>query len=442
PGHFWSMFYFSFKIRLQGDIPDLGFVSKRGPERCVRASGSVWPCVRRWPPARRQRQLQRGPPRRAGPWRGSARHEAGGEGDRQEEFCRLPGQARDAPLAQRRGDDAHGAQPSRHRAVLRLLRDAAAPVRRHGARGGRELAELHRRGRCLRGDSGASCLRAAGGGDLLPSLEEHSSPRSADLKPDNILVTSRDRATLDLKIADFGLARMNMRTRDCRTFCGTPYYYAPELIYTFRASSENAEAPGQVGTAEAGYGKQVDMWGMGVILYILLSGAPPFEEEGLYDQICQGMYEFDAEQWAEVSLAARLLVQQLMTVDPKDRLDVQQTLQHAWLRHDGAPPPAGAPLGHAHSAPPPGAGHAPTAAGVPPTAPPGAPAAASPAAAAPPKRAAPAPAAGAEAGGAPAGAPTPAKARAEASPEAKRRRCGGGAAPVAERPVQEARAES
>merc|ERR1719356_1108041 len=112
-----------------------------------------------------------------------------------------------------------------------------------------------------------------------------------------------------------------MKSRDCRTLCGTPSYFAPEVIKSYTDPAGNQATDGAVG-----YGKQVDMWGLGVILYILLSGVPPFEEEGLYDQICQGMYEFDAEQWAEVSLAARLLVQQLMTVDPKDRLDIQQAL--------------------------------------------------------------------------------------------------------------------
>ena len=65
---------------------------------------------------------------------------------------------------------------------------------------------------------------------------------------------------MHLKIADFGLARKNMQSRDCRTFCGTPHYFAPEVINTFR----DRETPA------AGYGKQADMWSLGVILYIML----------------------------------------------------------------------------------------------------------------------------------------------------------------------------
>lgn len=128
------------------------------------------------------------------------------------------------------------------------------------------------------------------------------------------------------KLADFGLARMNMKTKDCKTFCGTPHYFAPEVIHTFRAKDD-----GQAG----GYGMQADMWSLGVILYIMLSGIPPFEEEGLYEQILEGKYEFDVHEWNKVSPEAKELVRQLMTVDPKGRLDIKQTMSHKWFSIGG-----------------------------------------------------------------------------------------------------------
>lgn len=143
-----------------------------------------------------------------------------------------------------------------------------------------------------------------------------------DLKPENILLTSKDRETMLPKLADFGLARKNMKSRDCRTFCGTPHYFAPEVITT--ASSSDSK--------NAGYGKQVDMWSLGVILYILLSGIPPFEEEQLYRQILDGKYEFDVEEWNCVSPEAKQFVTSMMTVNPMERIDINQAVDHPWFK--------------------------------------------------------------------------------------------------------------
>mmetsp|Transcript_11563 Transcript_11563/g.30919 ORF Transcript_11563/g.30919 Transcript_11563/m.30919 type:complete len:538 (+) Transcript_11563:88-1701(+) len=146
-----------------------------------------------------------------------------------------------------------------------------------------------------------------------------------DLKPDNILLTSKHRDTMHPKIGDFGLARKNMRSRDCRTFCGTPHYFAPEVINTFRDQ--------EAGATEHGYGKPADMWSLGVVLYIMLCGIPPFEDEGLYEQIQEGRYEFDVDEWTEVSPEAKELVRRLMTVDPNGRLVIDRALEHPWSTH-------------------------------------------------------------------------------------------------------------
>lgn len=144
-----------------------------------------------------------------------------------------------------------------------------------------------------------------------------------DLKPENILLTHRSEAG-HLKVADFGLARTNMQSRDCRTFCGTPHYFAPEVIGTAQCRSGSGEL--------AGYGLPVDMWSVGVILYVMLSGAPPFEEERLYEQIQEGRYEFDVPEFDAVSPEVKELIRNLMTVNPKARLTIQETLAHRWLR--------------------------------------------------------------------------------------------------------------
>jgi len=145
-----------------------------------------------------------------------------------------------------------------------------------------------------------------------------------DLKPDNVLLTSKERSTCMPKIADLGVAA-TYDSNHCKTICGTPHYFAPELIDAFKTPSDS------LNQSSPGYGKTVDMWSLGVVLYILLSGTPPFEADGLYDQILGGHYEFDAEEWETVSSEAKDLVRRLMTVDPKTRPTIQEALKHCWL---------------------------------------------------------------------------------------------------------------
>lgn len=174
-------------------------------------------------------------------------------------------------------------------------------------------------------------------------LHQRRSIVHRDIKPENVLCTSKDRDTMQPKLGDFGLAKVNMKSRDCRTFCGTPHYFAPEVITSFQARQDGEE--------KAGYGKQADMWSMGVVLYILLSGNPPFEEEGLYEQIIGGKYEFDVDEWTQVSSEAKDIVARLMTVNPKERLSIVRAMAHPWSlpnggpakrRRCGAPPSVGA----------------------------------------------------------------------------------------------------
>uniref|UniRef100_A0A2K6UF92 non-specific serine/threonine protein kinase n=1 Tax=Saimiri boliviensis boliviensis TaxID=39432 RepID=A0A2K6UF92_SAIBB len=136
---------------------------------------------------------------------------------------------------------------------------------------------------------------------------------------------SRDHA-LKLRresITDFGHSKILGETSLMRTLCGTPTYLAPEVLVS-------------VGTA--GYNRAVDCWSLGVILFICLSGYPPFSEHrtqvSLKDQITSGKYNFIPEVWTEVSEEALDLVKKLLVVDPKARFTTEEALRHPWLQDE------------------------------------------------------------------------------------------------------------
>ncbi|CAM9277638.1 unnamed protein product, partial [Ascophyllum nodosum] len=135
-----------------------------------------------------------------------------------------------------------------------------------------------------------------------------------DLKPENLLMTSRH-DDANIKLADFGFAR-SVVAGFVSTQCGTPGYVAPEIL--------RAEP----------YGTSVDMWSIGVIIYILLGGYPPFHDENqtrLFRKIKAGNFKFHDEYWGSVSSDAKDLIRRLLTVDPKKRLTAAQAVSHPWL---------------------------------------------------------------------------------------------------------------
>ena len=104
------------------------------------------------------------------------------------------------------------------------------------------------------------------------------------LKPENLLFETPEAKVL--KLGDFGLSKIIGEKAILHTACGTPGYVAPEVLKC------------------EGYGEQVDMWAVGVIMYILLCGFPPFYEENitaLYEQILSADYEFPEEYWSDIS---------------------------------------------------------------------------------------------------------------------------------------------
>ncbi|XP_034455460.1 serine/threonine-protein kinase DCLK3 [Hippoglossus hippoglossus] len=137
-----------------------------------------------------------------------------------------------------------------------------------------------------------------------------------DLKPENLLIEHVAGGICRLKLGDFGLAMVV--TEPVFTICGTPTYVAPEILF------------------ETGYGIEVDVWALGVILYILLCGFPPFrsrdrDQEELFQLIKQGELHFLSPYWDPISEEARGLVRALLQPDPTVRLTAEQTLLHPWV---------------------------------------------------------------------------------------------------------------
>ncbi|XP_013394407.1 calcium/calmodulin-dependent protein kinase type 1 [Lingula anatina] len=118
-----------------------------------------------------------------------------------------------------------------------------------------------------------------------------------------------------IMISDFGLSKTE-ESGTMATACGTPGYVAPEVL------------------AQAPYGKEVDVWSIGVISYILLCGYPPFYDENdaeLFKQILKAEYEFESPYWDEISDSAKHFIRHLMCKDPKKRLTCKEAIAHPWI---------------------------------------------------------------------------------------------------------------
>jgi len=139
-----------------------------------------------------------------------------------------------------------------------------------------------------------------------------------DLKPENIMLVNKTSDT-DMKLTDFGLAKAEAQ---CKTFCGTPQYYAPEVLRRQQTMLHQGR-----------YGPPADMWSVGVILYVVLSGSPAFNAGPSLDQTIQmGSYKpMTGARWSNVSESAKDLVRKLLTVCEASRLSAAQAQDHEWF---------------------------------------------------------------------------------------------------------------
>uniref|UniRef100_A0A668UHF6 Protein kinase domain-containing protein n=1 Tax=Oreochromis aureus TaxID=47969 RepID=A0A668UHF6_OREAU len=135
-----------------------------------------------------------------------------------------------------------------------------------------------------------------------------------DLKPENLLYYHPG-ADSRLLVTDFGLSAF-AKSWSLRTTCGTPEYMAPEVLL------------------RRPYSCAVDMWALGVIAYILLSGTVPFEDDSrtrLYRSIVRGKYSFRGNPWPSVSNLAKDFILRLLVLDPATRLTAEQAVRHPWV---------------------------------------------------------------------------------------------------------------
>ncbi|XP_057472051.1 calcium-dependent protein kinase 1-like [Actinidia eriantha] len=139
-----------------------------------------------------------------------------------------------------------------------------------------------------------------------------------DLKPENFLFIDQNENSL-LKTIDFGLSIFFKPGEKFNDVVGSPYYVAPEVL-------------------RKRYGPEADVWSAGVIVYILLSGVPPFwaeTEQGIFEQVLHGDLDFSSDPWPSISEGAKDLVRRMLVRDPRKRLTAHEVLCHPWVQVGG-----------------------------------------------------------------------------------------------------------
>jgi calcium/calmodulin-dependent protein kinase I len=137
-----------------------------------------------------------------------------------------------------------------------------------------------------------------------------------DMKPKNLLLMSDDNDSF-IKLADFGFAARVHETKSLTKQCGTPFFVAPEILL------------------RKGYDQQSDMWSVGCIIFLLLSGNLPFmgrSQKELFRKIVAGKFDFDPKDWTGVSDDAKDLVRRLIVLDPDQRMTASEAVRHRWLK--------------------------------------------------------------------------------------------------------------
>ncbi|KAM6571440.1 hypothetical protein CsatA_015520 [Cannabis sativa] len=139
-----------------------------------------------------------------------------------------------------------------------------------------------------------------------------------DLKPENFLFVN-DHEDSPLKAIDFGLSVFFKPGETFSDVVGSPFYLAPEIL-------------------QRHYGPEADIWSVGVIVYILLCGVPPFwgeTEHEIFEEVLHGDLDFSSDPWPSISESAKDLVKRMLVRDPKKRITAHEVLCHPWVRADG-----------------------------------------------------------------------------------------------------------
>ncbi|RID77380.1 hypothetical protein BRARA_A00300 [Brassica rapa] len=142
-----------------------------------------------------------------------------------------------------------------------------------------------------------------------------------DLKPENFLLVNKD-DDFSLKAIDFGLSIFFKPGQIFTDVVGSPYYVAPEVLLKR-------------------YGPEADVWTAGVILYILLSGVPPFwaeTQQGIFDAVLKGYIDFDSDPWPVISDSAKDLIRRMLCSKPAERFTAHEVLRHPWICENGVAP--------------------------------------------------------------------------------------------------------
>lgn len=139
-----------------------------------------------------------------------------------------------------------------------------------------------------------------------------------DLKPENFLLWDKE-DDLSIKAIDFGLSVFFKPGQVFTELVGSPYYVAPEVLHKR-------------------YGPEADVWSAGVILYVLLSGVPPFwaeTQQGIFDAVLKGHIDFDSDPWPKISESAKNLIRKMLCPCPSERLKAHEVLRHPWICENG-----------------------------------------------------------------------------------------------------------
>lgn len=142
-----------------------------------------------------------------------------------------------------------------------------------------------------------------------------------DLKPENFLFVD-DAEESPLKMIDFGLSVFFQPGEIFTEVVGSPYYVAPEVL-------------------KKRYGPEADVWSAGIIIYILLCGAPPFfaeTEDDIFKEVLKGTLNFQSDPWPSISSSAKDLVSKMLVRDPRKRLTAHEVLCHPWIQVHGIAP--------------------------------------------------------------------------------------------------------